>query len=268
MSGAALPAPIIIASMMALLMLQVTQGAVVGLTADLEMWPEDSKYLNVTATAAAMVRNSNLTGLVRYSVAADITLVYETTVWNGSLSARTSPRPYHQAIMDQVDEVLVMDYGQTTRGGLCSPSTPRCAIAKPLWWTGPWLAYAESLRRISDGRRQVLVTMGLPVDAGPVGTPRGWFTSEQQLETFIGEVTSWSVDSGFTPAGSCANATGWQPQYGGAVGPFHKTAVFMAQLYQNVTATRPCPPGAACPPVGKRQPRGLWTYQNTADPMV
>eukprot|EP01052_Picozoa_sp_SAG31_P003813 SAG31_NODE_150_length_22290_cov_5.975801_29_plen_106_part_00 len=76
------------------------------------MWPDDRVYLNVTATAAEMVRRSGL-GL-RYSVAADITLMYETTLWNGSLTSMTSPRPYYQALMDQVDEVLLMDYGQTT----------------------------------------------------------------------------------------------------------------------------------------------------------
>ena len=41
--------------------LRVTQveAAVVGLTADLEMWPQDSKYLHVTATAAAAVRRGD-----------------------------------------------------------------------------------------------------------------------------------------------------------------------------------------------------------------
>ena len=82
------------------------RAAVIGLTADLEMWPEDSVYLNVTATAADMVRRSGL-GL-RYSVAAGITLMYETTVWNGSLTEKTMRRPYYQAIMEQVDEVLLM----------------------------------------------------------------------------------------------------------------------------------------------------------------
>lgn len=193
----------------------VARAAVVGLTADLEMWPQDNTYLNVTASAAAMVRQSGL-GL-RYSVAADITLIYMTTEYNGSLSRKAPPRPYHQAIMDQVDEVLLMDYGQTTPGGVCAPGALRCDITRPLWWTSPWLAYAESLRRISGGRRQVLVTMGLPVDAGPVGVPRGWFATEQQLEAFINETMAWANDSGFTPAGSCLNATGWQR------GPFYKT---------------------------------------------
>ena len=239
-----------------------THAAVVGLTADLEMWPQDNTYLNVTATAGALVRSSGLPGL-RYSVAADITLAYETTVWNGSLTARTAPRPYYQAIMEQVDEVLLMDYGQTTPGGLCGAqsSSPRCGLAKPLWWTAPWLTYAESLRRISDGRRQVLVTMGLPVDSSTVGTSRGWFASEEQLERFVNETTEWAHASGFTPANSCANATGWKR------GPFHKTAVFMAEIYLNVTRTRPCP-ASACPAAAKRQPRGLWVYQQTADPMI
>ena len=40
-------------------------AAVVGLTADLEMWPQDGEYLNITATAAALVRGSALS--LRYS---------------------------------------------------------------------------------------------------------------------------------------------------------------------------------------------------------
>eukprot|EP01046_Picozoa_sp_COSAG06_P010015 COSAG06_NODE_538_length_14479_cov_3.477608_2_plen_419_part_00 len=235
-------------------------AAVVGLTADLEMWQQDGEYLNITATAAALVRGSALS--LRYSVAADITLVYETTKYNGSLSTTTLPRPYYQAIMDNVDEVLLMDYGQTTHGGLCPGGlAARCPLAKPLWWIAPWIAYAESLRRISDSRRQVLVTMGLPVDAGPMGTARDWFGSEEQLESFIGEAADWAASSGFTPSGDAANATGWQH------GPFHKTAVFMASLYKNLTDTRPCAP-PVCLPGKQRPPRGLWTYQSTVDPMV
>eukprot|EP01043_Picozoa_sp_COSAG02_P045884 COSAG02_NODE_4241_length_5596_cov_4.207932_1_plen_375_part_00 len=234
-------------------------AAVVGLTADLEMWPQDSKYLNITATAGATVRRSEM-GL-RYSVAADITLVYETTRWNGSMVTETPPRPYYQAIMDQVDEILLMDYGQTTLGGLCQVGSQNCNLAKPLWWTAPWIVYAESLRRISDGRRQVLVTMGLPVGANLQGTTRGWFSTETQLERFIDATTEWAITSGFTTSGNASRATGWQR------GPFHKESIFQAELYLNITKTAPCPV-AVCPPGAKRQPRGLWVYQNTADPMI
>jgi hypothetical protein len=241
----------------------------------MEMWPEDSTYLNVTATAANLVRTSGIPNL-RYSVSADIGLVYITTVWNGSLVERTVARPYYQAIMENVDEVLLMDYGQTTQGGLC-PSAPllpsrlgvdgavpaHCPLAKPLWWTAPWIAYAESLRRISAGRRQVLITMGLPVDANEVGADRHWFSSEEQLEVFLNDTAEWAAHSGFLPGGSVANATGW----GSDGGPFHKPAIFLAEGYLNVTETRPCPPSICLP--GKQRPaRGLWVYQSTADPMI
>ena len=237
----------------------MVDAAVVGLTADLEMWPQDSTYLNITATAGDAVRRSG-TGL-RYSVAADITLIYETTTWNGSLIGKTPPRPYYQAIMEQVDEVLLMDYGQTTPGGLCELGSPSCPLAKPLWWTTPWIAYAESLRRISNGQRQVLVTMGLPVGANFEGASRGWFSSEEQLETFLNSVAEWAASSGFTTSGSASHATGWQR------GPFHKPSIFLAELYLNVTKTRPCPV-AVCSPSARREPRGLWVYQSTADPMI
>lgn len=240
-------------------LLCAARGAVVGLTADLEMWPQDSTYLNITATAADAVRRSG-TGL-RYSVAADITLMYETTRWNGSLHTQTPPRPYYQAIMEQVDEVLLMDYGQTTPNGLCQFDSARCDLAKPLWWTAPWIAYAESLRRISNGQRQVLVTMGLPTGANSQGTSRGWFSSEQQLEVFVNSMAEWATTSGFTTSGSTLRATGWQR------GPFHKTAIFLAELYINVTKTRPCPV-SVCPASAKREPRGLWVYQSIADPMI
>jgi hypothetical protein len=234
-------------------------AAVVGLTADLEMWPQDSTYLNITATAADAVRRSG-TGL-RYSVAADITLMYETTTWNGSLISKTPPRPYYQAIMEQVDEVLLMDYGQTTPGGLCQLGSPSCHLTKPLWWTAPWIAYAESLRRISNGQRQVLVTVGLPVGANLEGASRGWFSSEEQLEAFVNSTAEWAASSGFTTSGSASHATGWRR------GPFHKPAIFLAELYLNVTKTRPCPV-AVCSPSARREPRGLWVYQSTADPMI
>ena len=224
-------------------LLCAARGAVVGLTADLEMWPQDSTYLNITATAADAVRRSG-TGL-RYSVAADITLMYETTRWNGSLHTQTPPRPYYQAIMEQVDEVLLMDYGQTTPNGLCQFDSARCDLAKPLWWTAPWIAYAESLRRISNGQRQVLVTMGLPTGANSQGTSRGWFSSEQQLEVFVNSMAEWATTSGFTTSGTTLRATGWQR------GPFHKTAIFLAELYINVTKTRPCPV-SVCPASAKR----------------
>eukprot|EP01052_Picozoa_sp_SAG31_P003812 SAG31_NODE_150_length_22290_cov_5.975801_28_plen_445_part_00 len=104
--------------------------------------------------------------------------------------------------------------------------------------------------------------MGLPVDAGVEGERRGWFASELQLENFISDMSNWSSTCGFTTSGSCANATGWATG-----GPFHKTAIFMAALYQNMTLTRPCPTGM-CKPGNERPPRALWLYQSTADAMI
>ena len=108
----------------------------------------------------------------------------------------------------------------------------------------------------------MLTTVGLPVDAGVEGARRGWFASELQLENFIQDISNWSTTCGFTTSGSCANAAGWANG-----GPFRKTAIFMAALYQNLTRTHPCPTGM-CKPGNERPPRALWLYQRTADAMI
>ena len=223
--------------------------------------------LDALTNATAQLRAAPELGL-RFSAAVQISWAFHPVVYPPG----TPPRPGHEAVMDVVDEAIVMAYYNGCNDPLSAPSAP-CDSSYALWWSAPWLLYANTVRLARNETR--LVTIGVaaadPRSNTTAATPR--MSSELEIETYFNQtLTAMHVLEGFGP--EVWHAKGYAPgnfiltdnlshaPHGN--GGFHQFAIFDAASYFYVTSY-----GAPCPraePVchgadgGKRPRRALWAY--------
>ena len=189
-----------------------------------------------------------------------------------SYPAGAAARPGHEVVMDIIDEAIVMAYYEGCNDPLSTPSA-RCDSAYALWWSAPWLLYANTARIAANQTKLVTIGVGMADPrANTTATASPRLGSELELENYFAEtLTAMHVLEGVGPA--AAHAKGYAPGNfiltgggggGGGGGGVHQFAIFDAAEYSYVTKYGPpCPaaqPVCHSQNVSERPRRALWAY--------
>lgn len=235
----------------ALSLLTVAEGAVIGITSDIE----DCDWGHAGGCDGLLDALGNASGVVAAAglglrLSADVSITWSWKPYRYHGKYDNLSRPVHEWIMDIVDEVVLMDYHAGCGESTAAPCNPVGSFG----WSFPYLTYAQSQKVAHD--REVLVTFGVGVDPfGPPFKHKDRLHTEQQMEVYLDQVTKDMVGCGISRTYRCDAAYGWRQ-----AGPFHKFMVFTRNGYANLTAAWPCPADEPACAKGKRPPRGAWMY--------
>ena len=209
--------PLLLLALSLQLLPPAAEAAVVGFSTDIEECEVSTPggcdgLIDALVNASRLLKANNDLGI---RLSTDVAVGWSTANYTYGEPAGVQ-RPVLELIMDVVDEVVLMDYSEGCHEPLWTAAMP-CYIGYAMFWTAPFITYSQFLKHATD--REVLVTVGLGIDA----TPQNWasqrFHTELQLETFIAQAQTLMHGCGLGRNAHCDAAYGWR-----AAGPFHRLA--------------------------------------------
>eukprot|EP01050_Picozoa_sp_SAG11_P032306 SAG11_NODE_10442_length_831_cov_1.610656_1_plen_200_part_01 len=185
------------ASLLLLSFLDLSEPKIVGITIDVEGHIQSggddaAAVLDALTNATGLLRAAPELGL-RFSAAVQISWAFHPVAY----PPETRPRPGHEAVMDIIDEAIVMAYYNGCNDPLSVQSAP-CDTTYALWWSAPWLLYANTARIARNETKRVTIGVGAadPRSNSTASTPR--MSNELEIETYFNQtLTTMHVLEGF-----------------------------------------------------------------------
>ena len=166
------------------------ESKVVGITIDVEGNIQGAMsnpgpataILDALTNATSMLRSEPALGL-RFSAAVQESWAFHPV----SYPPGRQPRPGHEAVLDIIDEAIVMAYDNGCNDPLSSPSAP-CASVYAIFWSAPWLIYAHTVQILTNQTRWVTIGVGATTVSTNASAPRSpRLSTELEMETYMNQ---------------------------------------------------------------------------------